>query len=346
MNFWPGTPGASCTGAQGSAAPAGRPVNEGMVRLNKIMEGKTFPQYVAMGKGRPPRFEPDWSPESINLCNKVIGNTLEELTISKQDHDYWKSQQGDAQRRQWSDAKKQGQRMDYGQRQRQGWLDRKAIWNRPCMMGAVGSVVIKIQGMQLEVKDGWIDRNSAAYQFKKALMIGAAMQDLFRDSMLDVVCSKATAEGTEASAGVSRVSCTFYMRLPAFMGLVAYDYWIPRINKHIICGCAVESYLLFGEGKEPMGGTRDQAAWNITVDGVTPTGTGCDPSMVRNTVYNPAGTEAEDMKNMALKHAEEYKQRKEIGDYAWVKNLKLADRVCVPACEDDMRKLEAGSTWM
>ena len=86
----------------------------------------------------------------------------------------------------------------------------------------------------------------------------------------DVVCSKATAEGTGASAGVSRVSCTFYMRFPAFMGLVAYDYWISRLNKHTISGCSVESYLLFGEGKEPMGGARDQVAWDLTVNGVTP----------------------------------------------------------------------------
>ena len=50
------------------------------------------------------------------------------------------------------------------------------------------------------------------------------------------------------------------------------------------------------------------------------------------------------MKNMALKHAREYQQRKEIGDYAWVKALKLVDRV-VPACEGDMKKLESGSTW-
>ena len=132
--------------------------------------------------------------------------------MSKLDHENWKAQQREA-------AKRQGQRMDYG-RQQQGWLDRKAVWDRPCMIGAVGSVVIKIKGMQLEVKEnGWIDRIGAAHQVKQALMIGAAMQERFRDCMLYVVCSKATVEGTGASAGVSRVSCTFYMRLPASWAL-------------------------------------------------------------------------------------------------------------------------------
>jgi hypothetical protein len=67
--------------------------------------------------------------------------------------------------------------------------------------------------------------------------------------------------------------------------------------------------------------------------------------MVRTSIYNPEGTEAECMMNMALMHGKEYKQREEIGDYAWVKSLKLADRKCVPASEEDMKKMEAGRTW-
>ena len=127
-----------------------------------------------------------------------------------------------------------------------GWTG-KPFWDRPCKIGAVGSVVIKIKGMQLKVQDGWIDRINAAHQVKAALMTGAAKNDALSESMLDIVCSKATDEGT--IAGASRVSCTFYLRLPAFMGLVAKDHWIPRINKMHICNCPVEAYLLFGEGK-------------------------------------------------------------------------------------------------
>ena len=55
-------------------------VDEGMNRLNKIMDGKTFPKWIVVTTGA--RFEPDWGSESMDLCNKVIGNTLEELAIS------------------------------------------------------------------------------------------------------------------------------------------------------------------------------------------------------------------------------------------------------------------------
>ena len=201
--------------------------------------------------------------------------------------------------------------------------------------------------MKLEVeKGGWIDRIKAATQVKMALVRGVASQDYFAQSILDVVCSQAEVEVQEQGrVGVSKVSCTFYIRIPAFLGLVAFDHWIPRINMHNICGCTVESYLFFGDGKEPRGGTRHQDAWSVTVDGVTPNGTGFDPRMVRTSVYNPEGTEAEYLMNMALMHGKECKQREEIGDYAWVKNLKLADKKCVPACEEDMKKLEDGRTW-
>ena len=247
-NCWPGTQGASCTGAQSSADRTG--VDEGMRRLNEIMAGRNFPQYVAIGNGRP-RFEPEWTSQSMALCNEVIKNISEELSISKNNHDYWRSQQTSEERKQWSEAKKQGHRMYYDQRQNQGWLDRKAIWNRPCRKGAVGSLVVKISGMRLDVGAGGPDRIKEANQVKTALISGTAVQDGFTESIFDVVCSQAEAEDGGRTLGVSKVSCTFYIRIPAFLGLIAFEHWIPRINQHTICDCGVESYLFFGDGKDP-----------------------------------------------------------------------------------------------
>ena len=93
-----------------------------------------------------------------------------------------------------------------------------------------------------------------------------------------------------------------------------------------------------------MYGSREQATWDLTVDGITPPGNGYDPGMVRSNIYNPAGPEAENLKNLALEHAQEYMQRTEIGYFAWAKTLKLVDRE-VPAGDVDKEKMENGRTW-
>ena len=65
-------------------------MDEGMNRLNRIMDGKTFPKWMVTTTGT--RFEPDWGEESVDLCNKVIKNIYEELAISSRDHEIWKAQ--------------------------------------------------------------------------------------------------------------------------------------------------------------------------------------------------------------------------------------------------------------
>ena len=307
------------------------------------MAGKTFPRYVKIGNGRP-TFQPAWTKEMMVLCNAVITNVTDELLLSKTHHDSWRSQQTPEERNKWCEARRQGcKQMYFDRRQNQGWLDRKQIWNRACQRGAVGSLVVKISGMRLDVGPGGADRIKAANQVKAALIAGAAPQDGFPDSILDVVCSQAEAEDGGRTLGVSRVSCTFYIRIPAFLGLIAFDYWIPRINEHTICHCGVEAYLFYGDGKEPRGGPHAHDAWNVTVAGVTPSETGMDSRMVRTLIYNPDGAESKHLMNMALQHSQGQQRKAVIGD--WFKDLKLADKHCVPACEDDMKKMEAGPTW-
>ena len=153
---WPGTQGASCTAAQSSTDGIG--VDEGTRRLNEIMAGETFPRYVKIGNGRP-TFQPAWTKESMALCNAVIKNITEELSLSKIHHDSWRSEQTPEERYKWREAKKQGCKQTYFERrQNQGWLDRKQVWNRSCQKGAVGSLVVKISGMKLDVGPGGADR--------------------------------------------------------------------------------------------------------------------------------------------------------------------------------------------
>ena len=119
---WSGTMGASCTGAQKpAAAAAGWIADEGMERLERIMDGKTFPKWTVTTTGT--RFEPAWEDESVNLCNKVILNIFEELTISQKDHDMWKAWK---RKEGGSATMRQGPRRR-DEQQQQGWLDRKAI---------------------------------------------------------------------------------------------------------------------------------------------------------------------------------------------------------------------------
>ena len=67
MDHWPGTLGASLfLGAQGHAAAAAEvTVDKGMDRLNRIMDGKTFPKWIVATTGT--RFEPEWE-KSLWTC--------------------------------------------------------------------------------------------------------------------------------------------------------------------------------------------------------------------------------------------------------------------------------------
>jgi len=290
---WPGTQGTSC-GAEDWT-------DEGAKRLQDIMKGRSLPVW----NGPPhPRFVPEWTSDTIDLCNEVIKNTQQELSLSGKDHDAWKAKRKEEQRQ----VLQQGLPMQNWGRQRQGWLDRKAIWDRPCRIGAVGSMVIKIKGMKLKVdSQGWVDRMGAAHSVRLALLRGAQEADGLRMSILDVVCSKTEVEmtGPGGANGPEKITCTFYIRFPAFVGLVAHEQWIPRISVSEICACPVEAYLFFGDGKERMYSGyhyQHQAGWDIKVDGVVPSGAGVDSVMLdRNANYNPDSKEAQSVNDLAIK---------------------------------------------
>ena len=74
-------------------------------------------------------------------------------------------------------------------------------------------------GLQLQEKkhDRGIDRAAAVTEIHWALLGAASRNDMMRNVILDVVCSKADKEQT-SSRGVTKASATFYVRLPAFVG--------------------------------------------------------------------------------------------------------------------------------
>ena len=314
--------------------------DEGATRLNKVMKSRKFPEWIHTTG----RFEPGWNMDLMKLCDEVVRNTQAELKMSETEHEKWRSQKRDEKR----EAKAAGEWVSsHRQTQVQGWLDRRAIWNRACRVGAVGSMVLKIGGMILTPRDdGSIDRCSAANLLRGTLIASAAEYGGLKEMILDVVCSQADRE--PAQNGVSKCTCTFYVRFPAWMGMVAKDTWIPRISSMRICDCQVTSYLMFGNGKEPLHESKSYAGWTATVDGFSPPPMEYDPGFVQNSGYNPDNPETEKFKAMALSHSQEYLQRVEFGDFAWAKGLQgwmLQYHKGVPAIQEEKVKLEAGITW-
>lgn len=316
--------------------------DEGATRLNKIMKDEKFPEWIH-GTGR---FEPGWTLDLMELSDKVVLNTYEELKISEREHEKWRCDNGEERRRkraagEWVSS--------HRQTQAQGWLDRKAIWNRACRVGAVASMVLKIGGMILTPRpDGSIDRCSAANLLRGTLIASSAEYGGLKKMILDVVCSQADRE--PAQTGVSKCTCTFYVRFPAWMATVAKDTWIPRICTMRICECQVTAYLMFRNGKEALHESKSSEGWKVTVDGISPPPMEYDPGFVQNSGYNPDNPETEKFKAKALSHSQEYLQRLEYGDseFAWAKGLQgwmLQYHKGVPAIQEEKVKLEAGLTW-
>ena len=87
-------------------------------------------------------------------------------------------------------------------------------------------MVIRVDGMELMVQDGnWVNRTGVAEQIRKALLSTAGPTDGLKVAILDVVCSNTRAEGWTQAAGLQKVSSTFYVRFPAFLGYVALGQW-------------------------------------------------------------------------------------------------------------------------
>ena len=340
--MWPGTHGASMGGAAGAAGPTRPPDYEkGWTRLNEIMKGRKLPQW--MPTANPPRYNRSWTGEDFVLADQVIQNTLDEVAMSKADHDVWKQER---RRRPRTDQWTPRERHD------QGWLDRKSVWDRPCKVGAIASIVLKIKGMKLKVDpvSGWVDRMGAASYVKLAVHRAAQEGDGLRQSIMDVVCSRTTREDqtgtTMTDPGVEKMACTFYIRFPGHMGEIAAGQWVHRLERSEIAHCPVEVSLLFNEGKERMFNHGDQhTGWDISIGGATPSGAELSVNDVKMLTYTPGTSDAERLKEMAVKYSAQRDIGNEIEDFNWTKQLPLMDKT-PPATETDWDELKKGQTWI
>ena len=304
--------------------PPGR--DQGWAAIDKILGDRTLPKWNSESE----RFEPHWTQSDIGLANLVIKNTQNEMEMSKEQHDHRKAQD-----------KAIGRPWD-GTNLNLGFLERTNIWERVCKKGAVLSVVIKLVGLQLrEKKHGGIDRAAAATQVHAALMFPASQYSLFRNCILDVVCSKADREQT-GSQGVIKTSATFYVRVPAFLGMIAHEQWLPRLRETTIMTCNVTAYLLYGTGKESMG-VRNAQHWPTTVYGVEQKQDMSDYVKIRDNTYDPESSLAKKIAQDVLNHSDQY-AKKEIGDFAFFKALPLQN-LTVPATRTDGQTLYGSWTW-
>ena len=339
---WPGTEGASLGGAAGAASGArpSRYHNEGWQILTAIMNGKELPNWI--GGDLHQRFDRVWDSDDHTLCDAIIKNTQKELERSRAEHEAWREQE------RVKNAGRPFNERSHGHHD-QGWLDRKSIWNRPCWAGAVASLVIKIKGMQLkkDLRTNKVDRRGATDAVKVAL-VRAGMDGLDK-AILDVVCSNTDKDeatsGPPCAVGTERITCTFYVRFPAYLGEVAKNVWTPRLWTMKIAQCQVEPSLLFGEGKERLyGGTQQRIGWDVTVGGVAPT-TGVDAAtMRRSCTYIPETQESQYLKDLAKRYSAESQHLKEIGDFSWTRQLMIVDGN-IPVDPADWPEMKRGQTW-
>ena len=325
----------------GAAGAAGPPPDyeQGWTRIKGIMRGRKFPQWLPMAN--PPRFNRAWTEEDLAMQDQIIKNTFEEADMSKEDHEVWR--RGRPRSNQWQPR----------ERHDQGWLDRKFIWDRPCKVGAMASIVLKIKGMKLKVDpvSGWVDRIGAALQVKLAIHRVAQEGDGLVQSMMDVVCSRTTREDQTAGAsktdpGVEKMICTFYIRIPGCMGELAAGQWVPRIERSSIAHCPVEVSLLFNEGKERMFNHRDQhTGWDVNIGGVTPGKAELSIHDVKMMTYTPGTIDAERLKDMARRYSAQRNMGNELEDFNWTKQLSLMDKT-PPATREDWEEMKKGQTWI
>ena len=308
----------------GGAAPARDP---GWEAIDEILGDKTLPRWNLERA----RFEPRWEDSDIETANLIIKNTQEELKMSKDKHDIHKRNNKTKGANPW-DGKLN-----------LGWLERTNIWERPSKARAVISLVIKLVGLQLQEKknDQTIDRAAAATAVHTALLTVAGRSDMMKHVILDVVCSKADKEQMHAH-GLTRASATFYVRIPAFVGLIAHTQWLPRLRDTTIMQCQVTAYFIYETGKETMG-MRSAQSWPTTVHGVEQPRDNSDLAMIRHNVYDPEGDMAKKIAKGVVDHSNQYAQ-KQIGDFTFFKTLPLQN-IPVPANKTDEKTLYESSTW-
>ena len=166
---------------------------------------------------------------------------------------------------------------------------------------------------------------------------------MMKHVILDVVCSKADKEQMHAH-GVTRASATFYVRIPAFVGLIAHTQWLPRLRDTTIMQCNVTAYFIYETGKETMG-MRSAQSWPTTVHGVEQPRDNSDLAMIRHNVYDPEGDMAKRIAKGVVDHSNQYThQQIGIHDFTFFKHLPLQD-MSVPANEVDKKILHETTTW-
>ena len=164
-----------------------------------------------------------------------------------------------------------------------------------------------------------------------------------KHSILDVVCSKADKEQTHAS-GVSIGSATFYVRLPAHLGLIAHTQWLPRLRNATIMKCNVTAYLVYEVGKEAIGGRTGGQLWPTTVHGVEQPLDSSELDRTQLNVYDPDSDMAKRIAQGVMDHSNQYIHKQTgIHDFTFVKNLPLEDML--PAYEVDKKTLQETETW-
>ena len=309
------------------AGGAERVRDQGWEAIDKILGGLYLPRWNVEKE----MFVPRWESSAIDLANKIIGNAQAELKMSKENHEAYKR------------ANKAKGLNPHDGKQNLGWLERTNIWNRACESRAVISLTIKLVGLQLQERkhDQAIDRVAAATAVHGALLTIAGQGNLMKWSILDVVCSKADKEQMHAH-GLTRASATFYVRIPAFVGLIAHTQWLPRLRDTTIMQCNVTAYFIYETGKETMG-MRNAQHWPTTVHGVEQPRDNSDLAMIRYNVYDPEGDMAKKIAKGVLDHSNQYAQ-KQIGDFTFFKTLPLQN-IPVPANKTDEKTLYETSTW-
>ena len=115
---------------------------------------------------------------------------------------------------------------------------------------------------------------------------------------------------------IDKITCTFYVRFPGYLGDIARDQWVPRLEGTKIENCPMDVGLLFGEGKEKVYGQGTyHAGWGITVGGVTPLAAGVNPYEVKNATYVPGTRGAQCLKDMAQRYSRVSGQTQEAEDW-------------------------------
>ena len=150
--------------------------DDAMGPINEILNGAQLPKWDDRSKQSTPK----WNDDFVKMADRIIKVTKDQLEESA---NLWTSKKLENERK-----KREGhQWLDY----RLGPYERAAIWDRACRSGAVFSIVLTITGLQLEEKyDGsGPDRNKAARNVWNALYFASDPGDVFRKSILDVVCS-------------------------------------------------------------------------------------------------------------------------------------------------------------